>query len=73
MDAFRSIEWVDGKLRLLDQRRLPLETTYRDYISYIDVASAIRNMVVRGAPAIGVTAAFGLAIAAQQSQAQTLS
>ena len=72
MDAFRSIEWIDGKLRLLDQRRLPLETTYRDYISYIDVASAIRNMVVRGAPAIGVTAAFGLVIAAQQSKAQTL-
>lgn len=72
MDAFRSIEWTGGKLRLLDQRLLPLETTYRDYISYIDVASAIRNMVVRGAPAIGVTAAFGLAIAAQESTAQTL-
>ena len=72
MDAFRSIDWIDEKLRLLDQRRLPLETTYRDYTSYIDVASAIRDMVVRGAPAIGVTAAFGLAIAAQQSKAQTL-
>ena len=73
MDAFRSIEWTDGKLRLLDQRRLPSETTYREYISYIDVASAIRSMVVRGAPAIGVTAAFGLALAAEQSEAKTLS
>ena len=72
MDAFRSIEWTDGKLRLLDQRQLPVETTYRDYVSYIEVASAIRSMVVRGAPAIGVTAAFGLALAAQQSEALTL-
>lgn len=72
MDAFRSIEWTDGKLRLLDQRQLPIKTTYRDYISYIEVASAIRSMVVRGAPAIGVTAAFGLALAAQQSEALTL-
>ena len=72
MSAFRSIEWIDDKLRLLDQRRLPAETTYREYINYIDVARAIRDMVVRGAPAIGVTAAFGLALAARQSQAQTL-
>jgi len=72
MDAFRSIEWTEGKLRLLDQRQLPTETTYRDYISYIDVASAIRSMVVRGAPAIGVTAAFGLALGGQQSEASTL-
>ena len=73
MSAFRSIEWTDDKLRLLDQRQLPAETTYRDYVNYIDVAGAIRDMVVRGAPAIGVTAAFGLALAARQSQAQTLS
>lgn len=72
MGGFRSIEWTDERLRLLDQRLLPLETTYRDYISYIDVASAIRTMVVRGAPAIGVTAAFGLALAARQSEAKTL-
>ncbi|MGB7084767.1 MAG: S-methyl-5-thioribose-1-phosphate isomerase [Phormidesmis sp.] len=72
MSVFRSIEWKDDRLRLLDQRQLPGQTTYREYINYIDVASAIRSMVVRGAPAIGVSAAFGLAIAARQSQATTL-
>lgn len=72
MNTFRSIEWTEDKLRLLDQRQLPAKTIYREYINYIDVARAIRDMVVRGAPAIGVTAAFGLALAARQSQAQTI-
>lgn len=72
MSAFRSIEWKNNRLRLLDQRQLPAQTTYREYSDYRDVASAIQDMVVRGAPAIGVTAAFGLAIAARQSTATTL-
>lgn len=72
MSAFRSIEWIDDQLRLLDQRKLPAVTTYCDYTNYKDVAEAIQTMVVRGAPAIGVTAAFGMAIAARQSQATTL-
>ncbi|MEO1619550.1 MAG: S-methyl-5-thioribose-1-phosphate isomerase [Cyanobacteria bacterium J06632_3] len=72
MNAFRSIEWKNDQLRLLDQRQLPAETTYLDYDDYKAVADAITNMVVRGAPAIGVTAAFGLVIAARQSAANTL-
>ncbi len=71
MSAFRSIEWKDDQLRLLDQRLLPAVTTYNDYSDYREVASAITTMVVRGAPAIGIAAAFGLAIAAQQSAATT--
>ena len=72
MSPFRSIEWKNDKLRLLDQRQLPATTTYLDYDDYREVAGAIKTMVVRGAPAIGVTAAFGLAIAARQSAADTL-
>jgi len=72
MSTFRSIEWKNDKLRLLDQRQLPAETAYLDYDDYQEVADAITTMVVRGAPAIGVTAAFGLAIAARQSTATTL-
>ncbi|MEL6855638.1 MAG: S-methyl-5-thioribose-1-phosphate isomerase, partial [Cyanobacteria bacterium J06607_13] len=64
MSAFRSIEWKNDRLRLLDQRQLPAVTTYCDYDDYQEVAQAITQMVVRGAPAIGVTAAFGMAIAA---------
>lgn len=69
MSAFRSIEWKNDQLRLLDQRQLPAQTTYCDYDDYKAVAEAITTMVVRGAPAIGVTAAFGMAIAARQSTA----
>jgi methylthioribose-1-phosphate isomerase len=65
----RTVDWHDGGVRLIDQRRLPhvLETpVYHDYGA---VADAIRQMVVRGAPAIGATAAFGLALAGFQSTA----
>ena len=72
MSVFRSIEWKNDRLLLLDQRRLPADTTYLEYIDYQAVAQAIQDMVVRGAPAIGVTAAFGMAIAARQSQATTV-
>lgn len=72
MSAFRSIEWKNEQLRLLDQRQLPALTTYQDYSDYKEVAIAITSMVVRGAPAIGVTAAFGLALAARQSEATSL-
>jgi len=71
MTSFKTLEWVDGALRLLDQRRIPFETVYLDYTDYRDVATAIREMVVRGAPAIGATAAYGLALAAWHSRAST--
>lgn len=70
--AYRSIEWLmnTGTLRLLDQRHLPEVTEYLDYTDPAEVATAIRDMVVRGAPAIGATAAYGLALAATHTQAQ---
>jgi len=68
--TFRSIEWLDeGIVRMLDQRKLPHETVYNDYISYTAVAQAIRDMVIRGAPAIGAAAAYGLALTAQRTTA----
>lgn len=64
-DTIRAISWSDGKLQLLDQRLLPKEHTTISYDCSADVADAIRDMVVRGAPAIGVTAAFGVVLAAR--------
>jgi methylthioribose-1-phosphate isomerase len=66
--AFRTIEWLDGPgaLRLLDQRRLPGQVVYLDLATPEAVAEAITNMTVRGAPAIGVAAAYGMVIAARR-------
>ena len=58
-----TLKWEGEALRLLDQRALPLETKYRICRSYEEVAAAIEDMTVRGAPAIGVAAAYGLALA----------
>jgi methylthioribose-1-phosphate isomerase len=65
-DTIRAIQWHDDKLRLLDQRKLPAEVTYLECHNANEVANAIREMVVRGAPAIGITAAYGVVLAAQQ-------
>jgi methylthioribose-1-phosphate isomerase len=67
----RTVEWDfdHNQLRLIDQRRLPGDLQVAVYDDYRQVALAIREMVVRGAPAIGATAAFGLALAAQRSAA----
>jgi methylthioribose-1-phosphate isomerase len=59
-----TMRWADGALELIDQRVLPSEFTYLSYNTADGVATAIRNMVVRGAPAIGVTAAYGVALEA---------
>jgi methylthioribose-1-phosphate isomerase len=72
MPSYHPIRWVDDRLRLLDQRQLPAVLTYIDYETYAAVAEAITTMVVRGAPAIGITAAYGMALAARQSEAQTV-
>ncbi len=72
MEIYYPIQWLDGHLRLLDQRKLPSEVVYNDYDRYDDVADAIRTMVVRGAPAIGITAAYGMALATLQSEAVTV-
>ncbi len=65
----RSVEWQGGKVRLIDQRQLPHELVIIEFQDYQDVAWAIKEMCVRGAPAIGAAAAFGLALGAQQSRA----
>jgi methylthioribose-1-phosphate isomerase len=64
------IRWQHGRLILLDQRLLPSEEVERVYAAWADVAEAIRTLVVRGAPAIGVAAAFGVALAARASRAR---
>ncbi|NIM00625.1 MAG: S-methyl-5-thioribose-1-phosphate isomerase [Acidobacteria bacterium] len=66
---FRTAERTAHGVRLIDQRKLPLEETYVELRSPEQVAQAIRDMVVRGAPAIGITAAFGLALGAKQTAA----
>ncbi len=63
----KTVEWTDEGIRMLDQRLLPGEEKYLTLRSYEDVAEAIKKMVVRGAPAIGVSAAMGLALGASQS------
>ena len=66
----RSVEWYDNKVRMIDQRLLPSEFRLVEYQDHNEVAQAIRTMVIRGAPAIGAAAAFGMALAAQESRAQ---
>ncbi len=65
----KAIEWVSGKIRLLDQTRLPWEEVYLELEDYRQVATAIKEMRVRGAPAIGVAAAYGMALGAQGIEA----
>ena len=63
----KTIEWTDEGVRMIDQRLLPTEEKYLTLRSCEEVADAIKTMVVRGAPAIGVSAAMGLALGAKQS------
>ncbi len=67
--SLRTVEWKDNAVVMIDQTKLPNELVYVRYTDFHDVADAIRNLVVRGAPAIGVSGAFGLALAALQSKA----
>ncbi|MCH7841951.1 MAG: S-methyl-5-thioribose-1-phosphate isomerase [Chloroflexi bacterium] len=62
----RPIEWANGTLRLLDQTRLPTEEVIVEAYGYLEVVDAIKTMRVRGAPAIGVTAAYAVAMAARE-------
>jgi methylthioribose-1-phosphate isomerase len=66
----RSVEWTEtNHLRMIDQRQIPWSLSYVEYDDYRDVAAAVADMVVRGAPAIGVAAAYGVALAARQCPA----
>ncbi|MFO0706040.1 MAG: S-methyl-5-thioribose-1-phosphate isomerase [Nitrospira sp.] len=68
-----TVEWKNGMVRLLDQSRLPEHVEFLDCRDYRAVADAIRELKVRGAPAIGVTAAFGVALGAQAVSATEFS
>lgn len=65
----RTIEWHDGKVTMIDQQKLPQESVILEYTDFRGVADAIKTMKIRGAPAIGAAAAFGLALAAVHSSA----
>ncbi len=65
----RTLWWEDNQLKMIDQRILPLRYEILSYTDYREVAAAITDMVVRGAPAIGAAGAFGMALAALQSPA----
>jgi len=67
----KTIEWTDDGVRMIDQRKLPTIEEYPTFRTYEEVAEAIRVMVVRGAPAIGVAAAMGVALGVLKSKAQT--
>ncbi|WP_420812611.1 S-methyl-5-thioribose-1-phosphate isomerase [Nitrosococcus wardiae] len=64
-DRIRAVVWTGGGIRLLDQRRLPQEETYWTATCAFEIAEAITKMVVRGAPAIGIAAAYGVVLAAR--------
>jgi len=68
--ALKTVEWKDNSVIMIDQTKLPSSLEYVTYTDYNQVADAIRTLVVRGAPAIGVSGAFGLALAALQSNAK---
>ena len=67
--TLKTIEWKDNSVIMIDQTKLPTNLEFVTYTDYNQVAEAIRTLVVRGAPAIGVSGAFGLALAALQSNA----
>src|SRR5438477_3445507 len=72
MYVAQPIEWTEWGVVMLDQRRLPSEEISYTYTNYHDIAKAIREMVIRGAPAIGVAAAMGVAIGVKNSSATSL-
>ena len=69
---FKTLEWTDDGVRMIDQTKLPREEVYLTCRDYREVAEAIRSMVIRGAPAIGVAAAMGVALGVKNSQATTV-
>ena len=68
--TLKTVEWKNNSVIMIDQTKLPGILEYVTYTDYNEVANAIRTLVVRGAPAIGVSGAFGLALAALQSNAK---
>jgi len=69
--SLRTVEWKDNKVIMIEQTKLPNELIFVEYNDFNQVANAIKTLIVRGAPAIGVSGAFGLGLAVLQSKAQT--
>jgi len=67
-DRIRAVQWQGGHLRLLDQRLLPREERWIDCVDASQITQAIKDLAVRGAPAIGIAAAWGVALAAKQGE-----
>jgi methylthioribose-1-phosphate isomerase len=72
LQGVRAIEWVNGRIRLLDQTRLPHQEVYLELEDQHQMAAAIREMRVRGAPLIGIAAAYGMALEAQHIQTSNM-
>src|ERR1051325_3787611 len=68
----KTIEWTDEGVVMIDQRRLPAEELYPVFRTHEEVARAIEDMVVRGAPAIGVAAAMGIALGMKRAKASSI-
>jgi methylthioribose-1-phosphate isomerase len=70
-EMLQTVMWKEDSVFMIDQTKLPTRLVYVKCKKYEDIVNAIKNMVVRGAPAIGISAAFGLALAAKCSNAKT--
>lgn len=68
MTTYQPLKWLQDRIRILDQTRLPLEEVYLETSGYLEVATAIKELKVRGAPAIGVAGAYGIALGALRAQ-----
>ena len=68
----KTLEWTDAGVRFIDQTKLPTEEIYVTSHTYQEVADAIKTMIVRGAPAIGVAGAMGVALGARDSKASSV-
>ena len=69
--SLRTVEWKNNKVIMIEQTKLPNELVFVEYDDFNQVANAIKTLIVRGAPAIGVSGAFGLGLAVLQSKANT--
>ena len=70
--SLKTIEWKNNKVVMIDQTKLPNELVFVEFDDYNQVADAIRTLVVRGAPAIGISGVFGLALVALQSKSTSV-
>ena len=70
-NIMKPIEWLDNKLKIIDQTKLPGSTVFIEITDYLDVVKAIKELKVRGAPAIGVAAGYGIALGAQRIKVES--